>query len=86
MSQDREQHIKKLEEQVRQNSMNNALLSGVYWGGLITPLAYAGINQLIGRQTYNETLFISFTGVFVGPTVAFIRERRKQKRNQYVAR
>lgn len=79
MSLDREQYIRKLEGEVRRNRLGNAVLNGIIWGGVMPPLAYEGINQLIGRQTYSEGILLCLAGGIVGPTVAFIRERRRQK-------
>lgn len=77
--QDREQYIKRLEANDRSSRMEHAIMSGVVWGGFMTFLAYDGFMEIIGRPDDPEALLVGLIGLVVGPTVAFIREKRKQQ-------
>lgn len=80
MSKDREQYIKQLEDEVKNHRMSDALMGGIFWGGFMPPVVYEAVNQLIGRETGGESLLLCLAGAVAGPTIAFIREKRRQKR------
>lgn len=68
-----------LRKKDRENRIMYALTGGAFWGAFIPTVGYSSVLQLFGRTTGIETLAITGIGLIAGPTVAFIREKRRQK-------
>ncbi|MBI2596519.1 hypothetical protein HYW46_07365 [Candidatus Daviesbacteria bacterium] len=81
MLQDREQYIRWLEERDKSDRLLVAATGGILVGGWVPALGYEQLMHLLGREPQGiEGMAILLVGALAGSTIAFIRERRRQKR------